>query len=67
MITDSHRPGDLLRPLGEGRNTMVRRGRRASPVSVSVHGRLGSSRVIEGQSEVQHRWGEERSVSHRAV
>jgi len=32
----------LLRPrVGEGRNTMVRRGRCANPVSESVHGRLG--------------------------
>lgn len=54
----------LLRPdVGEGRNTMLRGGWCASSVSESVHGRLGFSRVIEEQSERQHRWGEERRVS----
>ncbi len=53
----------LLRPgVGEGRNTTLRRGWCVSPVSESVHGRLGFSRVIEEQSEGQHRWGEERRV-----
>lgn len=42
---------------------MLRRDCCASPVSESVHGRLGFSRVIEEQREGQHRWGEERSVS----
>lgn len=47
----------LLRPcVSEGRNTMLRRGWWASPVSESVHGRLGFSRVIEEQSE-GHRHG----------
>jgi hypothetical protein len=33
------------------------------PLCEAIHGRLGSSRVIEEQSEGQHRWGEERRVS----
>ena len=38
----------LLRArVGKGRNTMLRRGCCASPVSESVHSRLGFSRVIE--------------------
>ena len=42
----------LLRPcVSEGRNTVLRRGRCASPVFESVHGRLGSSRVIDEQGE----------------
>ena len=54
----------LLRPdVCEGRNTMLRSGWCASPVSESVQGRLGFSRVIEEPSEGQHRWGEERRVS----
>jgi len=54
----------LLRPdVGEGRNTMLRGGWCASLVSESVHSRLGFSRVIEEQSEGQHRWGEGRRVS----
>jgi len=54
----------LLRPdVCEGRNTMLRRGRCASSVSESVHGRLGFSRVIEEPSEGQYHWGEERRVS----
>ncbi len=58
----------LLRPrVGEGRNTMLRRDRCASSVSESVHGRLGFSRVVEEQSEGQHRWGEERRVSRGPI
>jgi hypothetical protein len=58
----------LLRPrVGEGRNTMLRRGRCASPVSESVHGRLGSSIVIEEQSEGYHYGGEEPPALRRAV
>jgi hypothetical protein len=54
----------LLRPrVGEGRDTMLRRGRCASLVSEAVHGRLGSSRVIKEQSEGHHRGGEERRAS----
>lgn len=54
----------LLRPdVGEERNRMLRRGCCASSVSESVHGRFGSSRVIEEQSEGPHRWGEKRRVS----
>jgi hypothetical protein len=33
------------------------------PLCEVVHGRLGSSRVSEEQSEGQHHWGEERRVS----
>ena len=36
-------------------------------VSDSVHGRFGYPRVIEEQSEGQHRWGEERLASRRAA
>lgn len=54
----------LLRPnVGEGRNNLLRRGPFANPLCEAIHGRLGSSRVIEERSEGQHRWGEERSVS----
>ncbi len=50
----------LLRPrVGEGRNTMLRRGRCASSVSESVHGRLGFSMVIEEQSQGYQHGGEE--------
>ncbi len=49
VATDSER---LLRPrLGEGRNTMLRRGWCVSPVSVAVHDRFGSSVRIEEQKE----------------
>ena len=65
VATDSE---GLLRPrLGDGRNTMLRSSWCASPMFESVHGRLGSSRVIEEQSEGQHRWGEERLASRRAA
>lgn len=58
----------LLRPcVSEGRNTMLRRGWYASPVSESVHGRLGFSRVIEEQSEGYHHGGEELLAPSRAV
>lgn len=58
----------LLRPrVGEGRNTMLKRGRCASPVSVSVHGRLSSSKVIEEQNEEHHPDGEEPPASRRAL
>jgi hypothetical protein len=53
--------------VGEGRNTMVRRGRCASPVSESVHGRLSSSKVIEEQNEEHHPEEEEPPASRRAV
>jgi hypothetical protein len=39
----------------------------ASPTFESLHARLGSSRVIEEQSEGQHRWGEEWLASRRAA
>ena len=48
--------------VGEGRNTMLRRGRSAIPVSESVHGRLGFLMVREEQSE-----GEELLAPRRAV
>ena len=45
-----------LRPnAGEGRNTMVKRGRCASPLSESVHSRLGFSMVIEEQNETDRK------------
>jgi hypothetical protein len=49
----------LLRPrVGEGRNTMLKRGWCASPVYVAVHGRLGSSMVIEDDTRPQPEpWG----------
>ena len=54
----------LLRPdVGEGRNNALRRGQCANPQCEAVHGRFGSSRVIEQQSEGQHRWGDKRRVS----
>ncbi len=54
----------LLRPrVGEGRNTMVRRGRWVNPVSESVHDRFSSSKVIEEQSKGHRHEGEERRVS----
>ena len=49
VATDSE---GLLRPrLGEGRNTMLRRGWCVSPVPVAVHDRFGSSVRIEEQKE----------------
>lgn len=47
---------EILLRLGvdDGRNTMLRKGRCASPVSESVQGRLSSSRVIEEQNEGYH-------------
>ena len=53
--------------VGEGRNTMLRRGRFASPMSESVHGRLGLLMVIEEQSERYHHGGEELLAPSRAI
>jgi hypothetical protein len=53
----------LLRPdVGEGRNNVLKRSWCACPTFESVHAPLRSSRVIEEQSEGQHRWGEQRRV-----
>ena len=42
---------------------MLRRGLYASPMSESVHGRLGSSMVIEDQSEGYHHGARNPSVA----
>jgi hypothetical protein len=48
----------LLRPgVGEGRNNVLKGSWCASLVFESVQNRFGSSRVIEAQSEGQHRRG----------
>ena len=46
---------------------MLRRGRFASPMSESVHGRLGLLMVIEEQSERYHHGGEELLAPSRAI
>lgn len=65
IATDSD---GLLRPgVGDGRNTMVRRGQGANPVSESVQHRLSSSLVCEEQSEGHHSGGEEPPPRRRVV
>lgn len=46
---------------------MLRRGRSVSPMSESVHGRLGFLMVIEEQSERYQHGGEELLAPSRAV
>jgi hypothetical protein len=66
VATDSE---DVLRPgVTEGRNTILRRGRCASPVSESVHDRNGASGRVEEQKRIEpNRLGADASFTTSAL
>ena len=63
-VVRCHRLGDSVAPrVGEGRNNVLERGRYASPVSESVHGRDGSSGRTRSRTELIG----SRDAFHRAI